>query len=104
MSVASPWLRYAVLLGLGSAQAFSFAAGPLPAWILPFLQLGCLAFLAWHVFASPSAGKAAWRGFAFGLGYFAVGLYWIFISLHTYGGLASPLAAAAVLVLAAALA
>ena len=104
MPAAAPWFRYVILLGLGGIHALGFSPDPLPGWSLPFVQLVCLAFLFWHVFASPSTGRAAWRGFAFGLGFFIVGLYWIFISLHTYGGLAAPLAVASVVVLAAGMA
>ena len=47
---------------------------------------------------SPRA--AGWRGFwlgwLFGLGWLAGTFWWLFISMHTYGGLAAPLAVAAV--------
>ena len=49
-----------------------------------------------------------WPGFALGwffaLGWLAGTFWWLFISMHTYGGLAAPLAALAVLALAAFLA
>ena len=41
-----------------------------------------------------------WRGWLFGLGWLTGTFWWLFISMHTYGGLAAPLAAAAVLALA----
>ncbi|HYD33150.1 MAG TPA: apolipoprotein N-acyltransferase, partial [Methylophilaceae bacterium] len=31
--------------------------------------------------------QAAWLGFAFGLGLFGAGVYWIYISLHDFGGM-----------------
>lgn len=86
---------------LGTISALSFAPGPLPALTLPFVQVVVLTCLAGYVFNAPSPRHAAWAGFLFGLGQFAVGLYWIFISLHQYGSLPSPLAASAVFVLAA---
>jgi len=95
-------LRYGLqLILLGAVQALSFAPNPLPALVLPYVQIVALACLAAYVFTARSPGAAAWTGFLFGLGQFCVGLYWIFISLHRFGGLAAPLAAGAVLVLAA---
>lgn len=38
---------------------------------------------------------AAALGFAFGLGWFGSGLWWVFVSMHIYGQMAAPLAAAA---------
>ena len=93
--------RYAAALLLGAVHALSFAPGPLPSWGLPFVELIALAFLAYYVFQAPTVRQAALTGFLFGLGNFTLGFYWLFISLHSYGGLASPLAAGAVLILAA---
>src|SRR5690606_19407387 len=44
---------------------------------------------------------AATVGFVFGLGSFCAGIGWLYISMHRYGGLAAPLAAAAVALLSA---
>ncbi len=67
------------------------------------LQLLCLGALAWRVGGVPPA-RAAWLGAAFGGGWMAAGVWWLYISMHRYGGLAAPLAAAAVALLALALA
>ncbi|MFC4200867.1 apolipoprotein N-acyltransferase [Candidimonas humi] len=91
------------LLLLGAVHALSFAPGPLPAWCLPFVQIFALAVLAAMAFGSSSPRRAAAAGFWFGLADFSVGLYWLYISMHSYGGLAAVLAAAAVLLLAAGL-
>ena len=48
--------------------------------------------------------RAAWLGWCFGLGWLASGFWWIYVSLHDFGGLPAMLAALAVLVLAALLA
>jgi apolipoprotein N-acyltransferase len=48
-------------------------------------------FYLWHRASSPK--ETAWLGFVFGLGYFIAGIYWIYISLHTFGGM-PPLGAA----------
>src|SRR5690606_28627461 len=82
-------------------HAQAFAPEPLPVVLLPYVQLLCLAFLARAAWHTPSVKAAAATGFLFGLGSFAMGLYWIFISLHRYGGMAVPLASFAVLLLAA---
>jgi len=98
------WRRNAGLLAAGAVHALCFAPGPLPGWLLPLLQLACLAVLAHHACAAPSARRAAADGWLFGLAAYAVGLYWLYISMHTYGHMAPPLAAAGVAALAAALA
>lgn len=89
---------------LGAAHALSFAPGPLPPWSLPFVQVFTLAVLAYFAFRTETPRRAAAAGFMFGFGNFAVGLYWLYISMHYYGGMALWLAVAAVLLLAAALA
>lgn len=66
------------------------------------LALVCIAALAWRV-ASASPGRAAALGWAFGTGWLLAGTWWLFISMHRYGGLPAPLAALAVLALSAAL-
>ncbi|MBB5215176.1 apolipoprotein N-acyltransferase [Parapusillimonas granuli] len=96
--------RLAGLALLGAAHALSFAPGPLPPWALPYVQIFSLAILAYHALRAPSVGAAARDGFAFGFGNFACGLYWLYISMHFYGGMALPLAISAVVLLALALA
>jgi len=93
--------RNLALLLAGAVHALSFAPGPLPELALPFVELFSLAVLAYAVFCAGTVRRAAGAAFLFGLGNFALGLYWIFISLHVYGGLAWPLAVAAVAILAA---
>jgi len=95
-------------LAAGGLHALSFAPGPLPGWLLPVWQLVMLAVL---VFVCEQQGEriravrgAIWSGWCFGLSHFGVGLYWLTISMHTYGHLAAPLAVAALIALAAALA
>jgi apolipoprotein N-acyltransferase len=47
-------------------------------------------------------GRAFWRGWCFGFGLFATGIYWVYISMHTYGNL-PPLYSALLTALLAAL-
>jgi apolipoprotein N-acyltransferase len=70
------------------------------AWPLPILTL---AFLAWRLDAT-APRRAALLGWLYATAWLASGVWWLFISLHVYGALAAPLAAAAVLLLAATLA
>jgi len=89
---------------LGAIHALSFAPDPLPAWLLPWVQIVSFSGLVLCLLRACTWRWAAWLGWLFGLGNFGTGLYWLFISLHTYGGLAAPLAVLAVLLFCAALA
>jgi len=87
----------------GSALLMSMAAGALStlshvhtqAWWLPLLTAGALAAAVWR----SAPGRAALWGLAFGLGWLLAGTWWLFISLHVYGGLPAPLAVLSVLLL-----
>ena len=83
--------------GLGAAQTLALVHTQ--AWALPLLAL---AWLAWRLDAT-TPRRAAWLGWCFGTAWFAAAVWWLFISMHRYGGLPAPLAAAAVFVLCAAL-
>ena len=97
------------LLGFGVAglaQALSMAspAGGKPLW---WLQLLSLAALVWLLDGLRVQG-AGWRraglhGWLFATAWLAGSFWWLYISMHTYGGLPAPLAAIAVLALAAGL-
>ena len=88
--------------GLGLLLA-ALAAGAL--FSLPFVHTGAwwagLLLLAVLVGAAQrlSPGRAALAGWGFGTGWLAAGTWWIYISLHVYGGLPAALAVAAVLAL-----
>ncbi len=96
-------------IAAGLAQSLSIAApwNGQPLW---WLQLLPMAFLVWQLDALRVRGGSRCARHAFGFGWlFATAwlcgtFWWLFISMHTYGGLAAPLAAIAVLALAAALA
>ncbi|MGA0610626.1 apolipoprotein N-acyltransferase [Caldimonas sp. KR1-144] len=90
------WADALGLLLAGALHAFAFA--PREAW---WLQIACVVLLAWRFAAAPSARRAALAGFAFSLGWLTLGVWWLFISMHRYGGLPAPLAALAVLALTA---
>ncbi len=89
------WLLAAAVLGAGQTWAYVHTAW----WPLPLLTMALL-LVALNA-ATP--GRAAALGWAYGVGWLAAGVWWLFISMHRYGGLPAPLAAAAVLLLAAVL-
>jgi apolipoprotein N-acyltransferase len=67
-----------------------------------WLQLLAVALLAWRV-AAAAPRRAALLGLAFGTAWLVAGVWWLFISMHRYGGLPTWMAALAVLALSAAL-
>jgi apolipoprotein N-acyltransferase len=120
-----PWWQAALALVAGVGQAASLAwplvGGPLsqsmglyygqPVWWLPLLSLGVLAWLldGWRQLAlTRGAGltwrPAAWLGGLFATAWLAGTFWWLFIALHTYGGLPAVLSVIAVIALAALLA
>lgn len=92
-------VAWALALAAGLTQAVSIATpwSGRPLW---WLQLLSLAVLVALVRGATSWKQAATRGWLFALAWLAGTWWWLFISLHVYGGLAAPLAVAAVLALA----
>ena len=85
----------AALLGAVQTLAFVHTA----AWPLP---LAAMAALAWRA-GRATPGAAAVLGWVFGGAWLGAGVWWLYISMHRYGGLSAPLAAAAVAALSLAL-
>ena len=75
---------------LGALHACSFAP-----WNLPWLQVLALAALFALGARAKSARSAALLGFAFGIGWFGVGISWVYVSMHVYGLMPAVLAGAA---------
>ncbi len=96
------------LLLAGWAHALSLA-WPF-AWGLPqgepqgALQLVALTVLAWQLRRCGRAAQGAWAGWLFATAMLVGSFWWLFISMHVYGGLPAVLAALAVLLLAGLLA
>jgi len=76
----------AVLFGI--ILTFAFA----PYEIFPLAILAPAGLLALWLKVTPSAGHAFRLGFLFGLGLFGGGVYWVFTSIHLFGGVPTPLA------------
>jgi apolipoprotein N-acyltransferase len=97
------WLAVLCSLAAGVGHAGSIAApwNGQPQW---WLQLLSMAALVGLVEAAPSVRSAAGRAFAFALAWLAGTFWWLFISLHVYGGLPAVLAVLSVGGLAALLA
>ena len=72
------WRAAAFVAGLLLTLAFA------PRNIWP-LALACPAFLIWLWSRAPGAREGAWLGFAFGLGTFSAGTWWLYISIHVFG-------------------
>lgn len=100
-----PQAALAVAAGLAQAASLAWPASGEPLW---WLQLLSMAVLAWLVRPAPAQTigwhRGALVGALFATAWLAGTFWWLFISMHTYGGLAAPLAVAAVLGLAAFLA
>ncbi|MDH3375684.1 MAG: apolipoprotein N-acyltransferase [Gammaproteobacteria bacterium] len=92
MRIRSLDWRLLVVFCAGSLMPVAFA--PLSVFPIAVLALATL-FWAW---SSAGCGRAAWYGFAFGCGMFAVGVSWVYVSLHNYGNMPLPLAAFTVLI------
>lgn len=71
--------RDGAALVAGALLPLAFA--PFGLWPLAILSLGVL-YLVWQ---TDSPGRAAWRGWLFGLGMFGVGVSWVQISIHQFG-------------------
>lgn len=91
---------------LGDAAAFAAGAilplGFAPLAWFPLTILSLVALFALWLRASPA--RAAWRGFLFGFGMFAVGVSWVYVSLHNFGNMPMPLATFTVVLFCAGLA
>lgn len=98
-----PWQWQLAVLPAGGLHAASLA-WPGNGTALWWLQLLSLAVLCKALLAAPRRRDAALLGLLFGTSWLVGTFWWLFTSMHTYGGLAAPLAAAGVLALAAFLA
>ncbi|MEY2685495.1 MAG: hypothetical protein RJA09_2640 [Pseudomonadota bacterium] len=71
---------------------------------VPVLYATSLIPLVWALRQAVSGRQAAWRAWWYATAWLVSTFWWLYVSMHTYGGLPAPLAALAVCLLAAALA
>jgi apolipoprotein N-acyltransferase len=90
LSIAWPF-HFGSVLGLGLDY------GDAVWWLQPL----SLVALVWALQSRVSVGQAAWLGGVFATAMQCACWWWLFVSLHTYGGLAAPLAVLAIVGLAA---
>lgn len=94
----APVLAAALVAGLLQAASF----WPFEAWWLQLVSLSALVALVLH--GGTDAARGARAGLAFGLGWFAFGVSWVYVSMHRYGGMPAPLAVIALILFASYLA
>ena len=96
LSSRNSWYGIFLAALLGALAPLGFA--PLYWFPLTALSLAALFWLWQH---AGNRLQAATFGFAYGLGFFGVGVSWIYISLHDYGAMPAVLAAIATFLLCA---
>ncbi|MFM7332512.1 MAG: apolipoprotein N-acyltransferase [Brachymonas sp.] len=96
-SRSTGWLAFLSLLA-GYVQAVSIAApwNGQPLWWLQMISLAALVVLMER---TSSAKQAALLGWLFATSWLCGTVWWLFISMHVYGGLAAPLAMLAIFAL-----
>ena len=92
-----------LLAGIAGLLQAASMANPFDGQPLWWLQLTSMTLLAGLLEASDSPKCAARLGWVFATAWLTGTFWWLFISMHTYGGLAAPLAVVAVVGLAAVL-
>lgn len=80
--------RLAALSALVAGGALPLAFAPVNAWPLAVLSPALLFLLA--ALLPPRA--ALWSAWCHGIGYFGVGVSWVYVSIHQFGGAPPPLA------------
>lgn len=88
--------KHIFIFALGALSVLGFA----PYYLYP-LSIVSVVGLFYFWLKSSTWQQSAHMGFLYGLGLFGVGFYWIYISLHTYGGMPMILAIMLTLLLAA---
>ena len=90
-----------VLAGLAHAASMG---SPWDGQPVGWLQLVAMGVLAWQLHCCTTPRHGAWLGWLFTTAWLCGTFWWLYVAMHTYGGLAAPLAAIAVFTLAGMLA
>lgn len=90
---ALPRWHYLVALAAGALNTLSFAPTPHGGW----LELAVFVFLFAWLTRTTGWRSAALTGGAFGFGNFVTGVWWLYVSMHFYGGMPAPLAGTALM-------
>ena len=75
------WLTALISLLCGAVSVLAFA--PFGLWMLLPLTLAVFFVVLYH---SNTRGSSFRSGYFFGVGLFGAGIYWIYFSLHLFGG------------------
>ena len=92
-----PNALFILLLALGAGALSVLAFAPFGFWPIQIATLALVFHLALH---TDSTRCSALIGWAYGFGWTGCGVYWLFISMHRFGGLPSWLAVLAVCLMA----
>ena len=93
------WIPLGAAFLLGAATVAGFA--PFHLFPLPVVTLALLLHMGER---AGSVARAFRIGLAFGLGFFLAGVSWVYVSLHDFGAMPAPAAAAVTLLFCAYLA
>ena len=88
------------LLAMAAGAITTLALAPFDIWPLALLSLG----MFYLGLRELTPRQALWRGWNYGFGTFAAGIFWIYVSIHTYGGASALLATLLMLAFIAAIA
>lgn len=86
-----PWWHYLAAAAAGALNTLSFAPTPHGGW----LELAIFVFFFAWLTRTTGWKSAAFTGFAFGFGNYVSGVWWLYVSMHFYGGMPAPLAGTA---------
>ncbi|WP_321913703.1 apolipoprotein N-acyltransferase [Paraburkholderia sp. J11-2] len=88
---ALPFWHYLAAAALGALNTLSFAPTPHGGW------LAIAIFALFYCWLTRTTGwkSALFTGWAFGFGNFVSGVWWLYVSMHFYGGMPAVLAGAA---------
>jgi apolipoprotein N-acyltransferase len=79
----------ALLIAALSGALITLAFAPFNLWPITLVSLSAFALLL----KEQSVKQVLWRSISFGVGFYAAGIHWIYVSIHNFGG-AAPLFAA----------